>query len=498
MTQLQWGLPQDQIFEDGLDRGVLYLDDGTSAAWNGLVSVDDAGSSTTKEYYLDGVPYLSTVSPRDWKGSLSAYTYPDEFAELIGLVELGDGFYADSQVPDRFGLSYRTRVSAPNYNNESNYKIHLIYNVIASLSSFSNNTLTDSISPEVFNFNLTAVPIVIPYLRPTAHFVIDGSKADPDNFSALETILYGDEDTDPALPTISELIDLLPFTSAVEVFYNGDGTWTAIGSARDIHEYSDDSTFRIDRVDATYLTDEIYEFNLQRNLLRNPSAEFDTGWVDNSIPGANVLSWSDEWFYAGKKSRKGVATGTSPALMNVYNAGDILDPPDSVNLGVPVQVGSEYKASVRLYAGQAGYKGELRLRYWDSDLSTELAITDPVFLDLPANTVVKIEVQGGVVPASTNPTAYLILDVVKSTAGNATAGHYVYADAAILTDGLYSGTSPFELVLDSDGVPYWGSSLEGIAHMGLDTDGTPYYGADLSTVSLYEDTDGVPYFDSDS
>lgn len=262
MSRLEWNLPQDQTFEAGLDRGVLYVEDGPAVAWNGLTSVDDGGKSAIKEFFLDGIKYLSTISPRDWEGSLSAYMYPDEFGELIGISELADGFFADSQAAGRFGLSYRTMVSTPGVSEKPDYKIHLIYKAMASLSSFSHQTLTgNTVSPNEFGFDLAAVPIIVPGLRPTSHFIFDTRKMDQTKLQSLENLIYGDESTPPILPTIEQLIDLLRYADGVTVVYNGDGTWTATGSNSNITMFNFDTEFDITNVDAEWIDPDTYKFN---------------------------------------------------------------------------------------------------------------------------------------------------------------------------------------------------------------------------------------------
>lgn len=259
MSTLKWNRPKDQTFEAGLDRGVLYLESGQAIAWSGLINVEDSGSSETKELYRDGQKFLVVMTGRDWEGSLEAYTFPDEFNELIGISELGDGLFADSQMPGRFGLSYRTMISTPGMDTEQHYKIHLIYKAMASMESRTYSTLSaDGLDPSTFKFNLSAVPQKIPNARPTAHIILDTRGMDSETRDNLEEILYGRFGAEPYLPTISELIDLLSFgdtVTVVEDFYEapealpnrinpdtgvlfayGDskGTWTATGAAKNV------------------------------------------------------------------------------------------------------------------------------------------------------------------------------------------------------------------------------------------------------------------------
>ena len=260
MPKLEWNRPEDQTFEAGLDRGVIYVEDGPAVAWNGLTNIDDDGSSNVKEFYVDGIKFLATVSPRDWKGKLTAYTYPNEFGGLIGIAELGDGLYVDSQAPGRFGLSYRTMVTTPAVDKKQHYKIHLIYKVMASLDGFANETWTGSTDPTEFEFELSAVPIKIPGHRPSAHIILDTRKLDEVTIASLEDIIYGTDTQEAAMPTIEQLIDLMAFGDRVVVVDNGDGTWTATGSNLNVRLLDNQGHFQIDNVAAEYLTPEIYEF----------------------------------------------------------------------------------------------------------------------------------------------------------------------------------------------------------------------------------------------
>lgn len=260
MARLQWGNPQDQSYEAGLDRGVIYTETKGAVAWNGLRSVEAGGESETVEFHLDGIKFLTMATPRDWQGTLTAISYPDLFEELIGFVELGDGLFGDSQLPDRFNLSYRTMVSSPNFENKKYYKIHLIYNVVAAFSSSSYESLDpSSLTPAEFEFELSATPIRIPEGRPTAHIVIDSRVIDDSDMAILEGILYGDDMNEPSFPDIDTLIDMLRFTNEVSVVDNGDGTWTATGSNANINRYGSNRYFLLNNVDAETVEPGIYE-----------------------------------------------------------------------------------------------------------------------------------------------------------------------------------------------------------------------------------------------
>jgi hypothetical protein len=86
MTALVWDKAGDRTYQTGVDRGVLYLHDGTVAAWNGLTSVENTDVSTLTSYYLDGVKYLDNLLPGDFTGKLKAFTYPEEFDQVNGII----------------------------------------------------------------------------------------------------------------------------------------------------------------------------------------------------------------------------------------------------------------------------------------------------------------------------------------------------------------------------------------------------------------------------
>lgn len=259
MSTLEWNRPQDRTYESGLDRGVLYLESGEAIPWSGLVSVDDAGTAETKEFYMDGIKFLATVSGRDWAGKIEAYTYPDEFAALLGIAEVEDGLYLDSQMGDRFGLSYRTIVTSPDYDQQPHYKIHLIYKAMAAIQEFSHQTLSSSTDPNPFEFEISAIPQWIPNRRPSAHVIIDTRKLDVNSREAIENLIYGTSTTDPVLPSVLDLAEIMSFGDRVVVVYNGDQTWTATGSNDDI-VVTQSGYFTIKNVDAEYIDEDTYRF----------------------------------------------------------------------------------------------------------------------------------------------------------------------------------------------------------------------------------------------
>lgn len=216
MARLIWGEASSRLYEYGLDRGVLYIPDENgnyvfSYPWNGLRSVEFGSEGLdTKSLYQDGQIFDMIVNEGDFEGSISAYTYPDEFAPYDGVVEMGLGIMATNQPRDRlFGLSYRTSIGSAARGKTHGYKIHLVYNLMATPSKSSFETITDDTDPNEFSWDISAIPISYPGLRPTAHFIVDTTKAHPYIVKTLEQELYGTDEINAALPTMSRLKDIL-------------------------------------------------------------------------------------------------------------------------------------------------------------------------------------------------------------------------------------------------------------------------------------------------
>src|SRR4051812_2134295 len=103
MTKLLWDKVGERLYEAGVDRGVLYLADGSGVVWNGLVSIEeDMGEDSSEPRYLDGVKYTDSPLIGDYSATLNAFTYPDEFSDFEGLVDLGNGLLVDDQTPMPF------------------------------------------------------------------------------------------------------------------------------------------------------------------------------------------------------------------------------------------------------------------------------------------------------------------------------------------------------------------------------------------------------------
>lgn len=208
MTKLIWDQVGERLYETGIDRGVLYLVDGSAVPWNGLISITETEDDTTSPVYFDGTKYYDVQSIGDFSATLTAFTYPDEFLEYEGIIDLGTGVFVDGQVPKPFGLSYRTQIANSNV---PGYKIHILYNLTALADPINYATITSSESPIPFSWVISGVPEAVSFYRPTAHVICDSRYLNTTLLTGLEDLLYGDIDTPGHLPSLLELVSFISF-----------------------------------------------------------------------------------------------------------------------------------------------------------------------------------------------------------------------------------------------------------------------------------------------
>lgn len=209
MTALEWDKVGDRRYETGIDRGVLFLPNGSAVPWNGLTAVTENVGREVKSYYLDGIKYLDHYVPGSYSAKMSAFTYPDELETLLGVPEYASGVFLHDQRAKLFSLSYRTLIANDVDGTDHGYKVHIIYNILAIPSDNEMSSISDSTDVKPFEWNLTATPNVMLGIRPTAHISLDSRRIAPDLLTAIELLLYGSADDDPYLPPFTDLLTVV-------------------------------------------------------------------------------------------------------------------------------------------------------------------------------------------------------------------------------------------------------------------------------------------------
>lgn len=235
MAVLQWDKVSEHYYETGVDRGVLYpyTSDkdaahpyGPGVAWNGLTGVTESpDGAEAEDLYADNIKYLSLLSAETLGLTITAYTYPDEFAVLDGTAELVKGIIIGQQTRKSFGFSYRTKMGNDTEGTDYGYKLHLIYGCIASPSDRDYSTINDSPEAIEFSWEIDTTPVESSKTgaNKTASIVIDSTKCDKDLLAKIEAALYGTDEsqvdgqtvaaTDPWLPMPSDIVAMATSTT---------------------------------------------------------------------------------------------------------------------------------------------------------------------------------------------------------------------------------------------------------------------------------------------
>lgn len=143
--------------------------------------------------------YLVLASAENWKGSIQAYTYPNDFSECLGNLEVVPGLFMTQQKRKHFGLCYKTIEGNDVRGNDYGYKLHIVYDVLASPSDLGYQTMSDSPEANEMSWDLSAGTIFVSGHKPTPKLILDyramGELGLGNVLHKIEDILYGTEET---------------------------------------------------------------------------------------------------------------------------------------------------------------------------------------------------------------------------------------------------------------------------------------------------------------
>ena len=205
MAKLVWDQSGSRFYETGVSKGVLYPMSSTpgtyaaGVAWNGLSSVSESPTGAEPSpIYADNIKYLNLLSAEEFEASIEAFTYPEEFAACDGSAEVSKGMFVSQQPRKQFALCYQTKIGN-DLDPDKGFKIHIIYGALASPTERAYETVNDSPEAMTFSWELTTTPVEVTGYKPTAHVVIDSTKADATKLATLLDALYGTEDEEPEI-----------------------------------------------------------------------------------------------------------------------------------------------------------------------------------------------------------------------------------------------------------------------------------------------------------
>lgn len=255
MASLEWDVIPGF---NGLDRGVLYLSDGSGVAWNGLASVQNGSVvAKGKAIELDGHRSLINVSNPTAKAALEVFTYPEEFEAYAGHSGgVLPGLSSTGLAKNPFSLSYTTEVVGQDGVVGTQY--HILYNLIAQPKSTARKTLTSSYDVTMFKYDLLGMPEDLLGFKPTNYIMFDGRYLSDPDLLVLNETLYGTDLVDASLPTLQELVDSM---TQIIITNNFDGTWTAEDEAGLYITTPTAETFQITEINAVYQDADTYDIS---------------------------------------------------------------------------------------------------------------------------------------------------------------------------------------------------------------------------------------------
>ena len=204
MAKLSWDGTGEHLYETGVSNVVLYKavasptggpgsnGYGNGVAWNGVTGITEtpSGGEETK-LWADNIKYLSLRSAEDYGATITAFTYPDAWAECDGSAYIDvAGAFAEttgvlqvSQQPrTSFCLAFKTIVGNDTKTNDYGYKLHLLYGCTTSPSEKTNSTVNESPEANEFSWEISTTPVDPQItiggkaLKPTGRVVIDAYK----------------------------------------------------------------------------------------------------------------------------------------------------------------------------------------------------------------------------------------------------------------------------------------------------------------------------------
>lgn len=230
MAKLIWDAIGERLYETGVNQCAVYPVVNNAYpkgyAWNGITGITESPSGAdSNPQYADNIKYLNLISAEEFGATVTAFTYPPEFADCDGSAEPVEGARIGQQTRKPFGLCYKTLLGNDSLGTDYGYKLHLIYGAQAAPSEKAYNTVNDSPEANEFSWEVTTTPVPVGEVngvsyKPTASITIDSTKVDAVKLADLEDILYGNSSNDARLPLPAEVFEVLGGDATVEISLN--------------------------------------------------------------------------------------------------------------------------------------------------------------------------------------------------------------------------------------------------------------------------------------
>lgn len=203
---LKWDEEGTRLYNVGVSNVALYINEETSTpgtykwngyAWSGVssIAVSPEGADANP-IYADNMKYLNIVAAEDYKGTIEAYQYPDQFNACMGREELvaGSGAYIGQQARITFGLAFKSLIGSDDKGMKKGYKLHILYGCTAAPSEETYETVNESPEPDPMSWELSTTPVTVTGKSATAYICLDSTKVNSTKLAAIEAKLFGSDE----------------------------------------------------------------------------------------------------------------------------------------------------------------------------------------------------------------------------------------------------------------------------------------------------------------
>lgn len=214
MSKMVWDQTGERLYETGIEQVALFKQVGgiypAGVPWNGITALNltPSGAEPTP-LYANNRKYLTLMSVEELGGTIEAYTYPDEWKECDGSVEIAPGVYAGQQTRVPFGIAGKSLIGNDTEGVKHGYNLHIVYGGQASPTEQAHATINDSPEAATLSWEFSTTPVAITGYESTSYLCIDSTKVDAEKLAALEAIIYGSDDAEPRLPLPDEIATLM-------------------------------------------------------------------------------------------------------------------------------------------------------------------------------------------------------------------------------------------------------------------------------------------------
>lgn len=208
--KLSWDLSGTREYSTGNKNAILFpmlttrttktqYDHGV--AWNGITGVTETpGGAEANDNFADDIKYVSIRGAETFSQTIEAFMAPDEWAACDGQTTAGTGMFGQ-QNRKAFGFVFRSTLGNDTQKNDYGFEIHISYNLTASPSERSYQTINENPELITYSWECTSDPVTdtklaVAMAKPVSNIIVKCTTAN----GVLKV------DDTPASPTYGQVI----------------------------------------------------------------------------------------------------------------------------------------------------------------------------------------------------------------------------------------------------------------------------------------------------